>query len=227
MDNNWIEELSCSLERVCGVETCEKVLSGMDKYESSETDEEGSWVRELLKRMEKHLTSAQTAEVLSSCACRYPTGKLLKARRAYLKNGSVDDAISELSLQLEDSLRKGMLFEPEIVDWLLDQGWGVAGKREGNRIFVTKIPKSGNLRQYMSENDQGRQRELYCHCAQVSSSVAANIPIPVEYCHCGAGFYRWIWETILERPVRVEILKTVCSGGDRCSFKILLPESLE
>lgn len=227
MDSEWKEQLSCALKRVSGEETCEQILSGMHKYESSETGEEGSWVRELLSRMQKHLTSAQTAEALSSCACRYPTSKLLRAREAYLKNGSVDDAISELSSQLEDSLREGMLFEQEIVEWLLDQGWGVAGKREGNRILVTKIPKSGNLRQYMSENNQVRQRELYCHCSQVSRAVAANLPIPVEYCHCGAGFYRWIWEGILERPVSVEILETVCSGGDRCSFTIHLPEFIE
>ncbi len=227
MNNNWRDKLSCNLERVCGKDILGVILSDMDRFESSETGEEASWIREVLKRMEIHLTSAQTAEILSSCACRYPTGKLFQARKAYLKNGSIDDAISELSLQLEDSLREGMLFEQEIVDWILDQGWGVAGKRQGNRILVTKIPKSGNLRQYMSESDHGRQRELYCHCSQVSSAVAANVLIPVEYCHCGAGFYRWIWETILERPVSVEILDTVCSGGDRCSFAILLPGSIE
>jgi len=227
VDSNWEEKLFCSLDKVAGEEIRETVLSGMKRYETAETGEEGSWVRELLTRMKRHLTSEQTVEVFYNCACRYPAAKLLKAKAAYRKNGCVDDAVSELRSQLENTLRDGMLFEPEIVDWLLDRGWGVAGKRDGGKILVTKIPKSGNLRKYMSANDQERQRELYCHCSQVSGAVAASVPIPVEYCHCGAGFYRWIWETILEKPVSVEILETVCSGGNKCSFAIVLPEPVE
>jgi predicted hydrocarbon binding protein len=40
------------------------------------------------------------------------------------------------------------------------------------------------------------------------------------YCQCGAGFYRGIWETILERPVRVEVLESVLSGGDVCRVAV-------
>ncbi|MCD4702091.1 MAG: hypothetical protein K8S24_09585, partial [Candidatus Aegiribacteria sp.] len=132
--------------------------------------------------------------------------------------------IEALQQQLEDSLRQGMLFEDEIVDRLVEWGWGVAGKRNGSRILITKIPRSGNIRQYMSESDPQKKRELYCHCPRVRQSVQLGIELPLNYCLCGAGYYLQIWETILEKKVRVEVLESVCSGSDKCSFAVHLPE---
>ena len=47
-----------------------------------------------------------------------------------------------------------------------------------------------------------------------------------EYCYCGAGFYKGIWETILGEQVRVEVLESVMMGGDVCKIAIHLPESI-
>ena len=47
--------------------------------------------------------------------------------------------------------------------------------------------------------------------------------IPVIYCYCGAGFYTGIWEEILQKPVKVEVLESVLKGDDVCTFAIYLP----
>lgn len=225
-DNFWKERLYLSLEKICGKDVRDEILRDIHLDEHTEPDEVQHWVLKVLERMGNTLSFTDMTDVISGCACRYPKDKLLRARKVFLQRNSVEDAIAELKSQMEESLRDGMLFEPEIVDWILEHGWGVAGRLEGNSILVTKIPKSGNLRRYMSGTDPSKQRELYCHCDQVRDAIPAGILIPVEFCICGAGFYRYIWESILQKPVDVEILETVCSGGDRCSFSINLPQGL-
>jgi predicted hydrocarbon binding protein len=44
--------------------------------------------------------------------------------------------------------------------------------------------------------------------------------VPRLYCYCGAGFYQDIWETVLGRPVEVEVLETVLEGGEVCRIAI-------
>jgi len=56
--------------------------------------------------------------------------------------------------------------------------------------------------------------------------VGDDPQLPLEYCYCGAGFYKGIWETILREPVRVEVLESVMHGGDVCKIAIHLPESI-
>lgn len=220
----WSDRLAAGLERVCGQKIRDTVMCGVEQPDDPEDAESVlNRVVHAVNMMRERLTPRQLCDVMCGCACRYPTAKLEKARRAYLLHGDIDDAVRELRSQLEDSLRNGMLIEPDIVDWLLGNGWGVAGTRHGDVITVVKIPKSGNLRKYMASSDPGTQRELYCHCPIVREAVPLGVRVPREYCLCGAGFYRHIWETILEAPVEVEVIETVCSGGKVCSFRILLP----
>lgn len=51
----------------------------------------------------------------------------------------------------------------------------------------------------------------------------SDIKLYPTYCYCGAGFYKGIWEEILKKPVKVEVLKTVMKGDDICQIAIYLP----
>lgn len=52
--------------------------------------------------------------------------------------------------------------------------------------------------------------------------------MPVEYCLCGVGFYRDIWGTITELPVRVEVMESVFKGDDFCRVAIYpLPSKVD
>jgi predicted hydrocarbon binding protein len=50
--------------------------------------------------------------------------------------------------------------------------------------------------------------------------------VPADYCYCGAGFYKDIWEEILQQPVEVELLSSVLQGDDTCQVAIHLPPGL-
>lgn len=47
-------------------------------------------------------------------------------------------------------------------------------------------------------------------------------PLSKTYCYCGAGFYKGIWEYILQRPVMVEVFKSALHGDDLCRIAIHL-----
>jgi predicted hydrocarbon binding protein len=46
----------------------------------------------------------------------------------------------------------------------------------------------------------------------------------MTYCRCSEGFIKSYWEEILGRPVKVEILESVISGGRECRFAVRLRE---
>jgi len=43
------------------------------------------------------------------------------------------------------------------------------------------------------------QRQYYCHCPRIRDVLKGGETIPVLYCYCGAGFYKGIWEEILQK----------------------------
>jgi predicted hydrocarbon binding protein len=58
-----------------------------------------------------------------------------------------------------------------------------------------------------------------CYCGSVSST---RQPISSTYCHCSCGWYRQLFETLLNQPVKVELLSSILQGDKRCQFLIHL-----
>ena len=75
---------------------------------------------------------------------------------------------------------------------------------------------------YMQETDPEKRRQYYCHCPRVRDALENGETISPTYCYCGAGFYRAIWEEILQKPVEVEVLESVLDGGEVCKIAIRL-----
>jgi len=133
----------------------------------------------------------------------------------------LDPAVVEFIMQTRgqgcyDKHKQGMLGEiPDTVknihDFIeyLDKRWSsfpdgiVDGlKRDGN-VLTTRISK--------------------CPCDYVNKSKE---PIPKSYCNCSAGFYQSMFEEYLKKPVKVEIVSSIVSGGDKCEIKITLPKEV-
>jgi len=58
-----------------------------------------------------------------------------------------------------------------------------------------------------------------CYCGSVSQTKE---PFSATYCYCSCGWYRQLFETLLERPVEVELLGSVIQGDENCRFKIMM-----
>lgn len=78
----------------------------------------------------------------------------------------------------------------------------------------------------MREIDPQEKRQYYCHCPRVRDALKTGVTISATYCYCGAGFYKGIWEEILQEPVEVEVLKSVLKGDQVCTIAVHLPRHL-
>jgi hypothetical protein len=58
-----------------------------------------------------------------------------------------------------------------------------------------------------------------CYCGSVSK---AKEPLPATYCRCSCGWYEELFEAALGRPVKVELLGSIASGGGQCRFAVHL-----
>jgi len=128
-----------------------------------------------------------------------------------------------LQEQFESFLANTLELCDDLIQELVRSGWGVAGVVKGDTIVATKIPKSGYLVAYMNEPDPEKKRQLYCHCPRIRDVLKMAETISPTYCYCGAGYYKGIWEEILQEPVEIEVLKSVLDGDEVCTVAIHLP----
>ncbi|MBN2394332.1 MAG: hypothetical protein JXR84_26600 [Anaerolineae bacterium] len=56
-----------------------------------------------------------------------------------------------------------------------------------------------------------------CYCGSVNKTKE---PLSASYCQCSCGWYRQLFETLLERPVTVELVSSIIQGDESCRFLI-------
>lgn len=76
--------------------------------------------------------------------------------------------------------------------------------REGDVLYQFYMPQSLGVR---------------CFCSLVNATEGK---MSLTYCHCSKGFVKKLWESVLERPVKVELIQSVVSGAEECKFAIYL-----
>jgi predicted hydrocarbon binding protein len=147
---------------------------------------------------------------------------LREIRCKYGETKSVDSAHRMLQEKFLSFLKHGLKLDKTTIEFILDKGMGLAGHKYGDTIIATKIPKSGYISEYFKEKDPVRRRAIYCHCPRIRDALNRDTDISPTYCYCGAGYYKGIWEEILQRPVKVELLESVLNGDDACKIAIHL-----
>ena len=220
----WLSKFLQCLDESVGKEIREEVMAGSAGLTADSGREEViAWTQGAMERLEALVDAEKSRQVMAGCACQYPKSGLQTARRAYETTGEVDAALEVLQEQFESFLRDTLELKEELVGEVVGKGWGLAGVREGSRIIATKIPKSGKLAAYLGETDGEKKRQYYCHCPRIRDVLKTGETLPAIYCYCGAGFYKGIWEEIVQRPVEVEVLESVLDGDEVCKVAISLP----
>ena len=220
----WLSKFTDSLDRVASEKTRQEVMKESENLSSnSSRDEVIAWSKAAMERLDSLVDQEKRVEIMTSCACRYPVSDLREIRKAYEETRDIDLPHQMLLENFEAFLRGTLQLEDELVQEILGRGWGLAGVRQGNTIIATKIPKSAYLVEYMRETDPQRKRQHYCHCPRIRDVLKSSETISPTYCYCGAGFYKGIWEEILQEPVEVELLESVLKGDDVCKVAIHLP----
>lgn len=220
----WLTKFGNCIEAVGGSVVRQQIMDGSYTL-SDETDraEVISWTQGAVRRLESLLDEKQQKQVMTGCACQYPKENLQEMRRVYAETGDVRLVHQMLLDQFTAFLRHTLELSEEMIADILGRGWGAAGVLEEDRIIATKIPKSGYLREYMAETDPAKKRALYCHCPRVRDALKMGKSLSTTYCYCGAGFYKSMWEEILQQPLEVELLQSVLNGDEVCQVAVLLP----
>lgn len=221
----WQEKFSRAVERAGGAELRDQIMQGSENL-SMATDraEVIAWSAEAMDILDRSLPEEKRIELMTSCGCQVPAENLVDACRIYRDTGSIDRVLEVLQAQFETFLQEDLDLEPEQIQSVVESRMGMAGVRKGSTITATKIPKSGYLKAYLAEPDPEKRRQMYCHCPRIRAVLEIGGQISPTYCYCGAGFYKGLWETILEQPVRVELLESVLAGGEVCRVAVHLPE---
>ncbi len=204
----WMQLFAEGLDKYTGETTKAEVLNGHDKLSVKSTSAEVSeWIRGAMERLDALVEDKETRRcVMLCCSNRFPVDRIKLLREEYDRTGDVDKLLEYMH---KDDSWHGLSYSeyPE---------------RDGNVIYVTKIPY--DPKSFDSTNDLAEKRASYCHCPHIRPAVRDQKAISATFCLCGSGWYKTLWEGLLNQPVHVEVLDTIARGADKCRFAIHLPE---
>lgn len=205
----WLEDKISKWARLiyehAGPGVSERVLEGHEGLAEASPEERAAWSRQAMERLVELVLDAATREkIMEGRACvfveEFGEEPLLELRKIYKETGGVDAVFEAMARDPEKHSRP---------------------RREGDVIYETKAPRDAEA--FAAAQTPDERRVAYCHCPLARAGAAAT-PAPEPYCCCGGGWYKGVWEFIVERPVRVEVLRSVMRGDDDCTFAVrLLP----
>jgi hypothetical protein len=194
--------------------------------------EKPAYLLPVIQRLEVRLGDDACREFLSASLRDLPDEYFLHEREKFRQAGNIDAYLQQrkeaFMAELEKCQREGRLFfaqeiSEEVLDFVRNDLEMGGGRREGNIIYVTKIPYMTKL--YLAETDQRLKRYYACHCPWAREAVKdGNVQLTEIFCQCSGGFHKKPLEVILERPLKVEVLESVLKGDIRCRFAIYIPE---
>jgi hypothetical protein len=203
--HEWDRLLARGLERTLGPAARGQVMAGIEQVTPESSFEAyAGWIREAMDRLDA-LTGddAEKYQVVSCCAHVFPGGRIAHLRGIYEQRRDIDDVLQEM---------------------YQDPAWYEDPVRQGNVLYMRKVPFDPEG--YENATTPAARRKAYCHCAFVRPYLE-EVPSALSptFCWCGTGWYRRLWEGILEQPVQIEHVETLLKGQDQCTLRIILPLS--
>jgi hypothetical protein len=228
-DKYWIGKLAKGISDEVGDEIVIEVLEGSENLsQESRRDDVLDWSEKAIRKLESLTDDEATKNILLSCACHQSPEALQPYRNLYVETENIDLVLQKMQEDFEVFIKDKLKLEDKYVQQIIDRKMGFAGTRDGNKIIATKTPKSAFIKEWFEETDPTKKRALFCHCPRIRDAlVDQEKTLPKSYCYCGGGYYQNIWETILQKPVDIEILETVIHGDEVCKYAIHLPDMKE
>jgi predicted hydrocarbon binding protein len=85
---------------------------------------------------------------------------------------------------------------------------GMRLERKGEAVYQYYMPQSFRY-------------PMRCFCSLLRG-LPPGETVSQTYCQCSKGFVQKMWERLLGKPVKVEVLETAVTGAKECRFKIYL-----
>lgn len=178
-------------------------MQGSQCLKEADEARRAQWFAAALKRLEAEIPDiAIRQKILTGCSCvftdEFGEEALLPFRKIYQETGSVQKVL--------DAMRR-------------DRSKFATSVLAGNVIYEMRDPRDPGA--FGKAQTPEERRLAACFCPLVR---AGEVPFPEPYCYCSAGWFVGIWEIIVEKPVRVEVAKSLMRGDETCEFAIHLPQ---
>jgi len=206
----WTDKFAESINRFAGERVRREVMKGSKKLRSSSSpSKKAEWIKGAMERLDA-LVDEETGKniMIATCPHTYPKQRIQKLRSQHKQLKSIDEL---LKIMRNDRSWRGLSYYDHPV-------------REGNVIYVTKVPY--NPEAHQNATNEHEKRLAYCHCPWVRATIQAQEEISPIFCYCSAAWDKQLWEGILKKPVQVEVVKSLVQGDDRCTHGIHLPLDL-
>lgn len=210
---DWKDKLVENLDSRVGKTTRRKVMQKLENLAAdANSSETAQWTIGVVNKLDKVVDEETGKKILLACSHEYPKTQILELRKKYKESGDIDAFIQMLHKEPE----RGMYC------WRARYGYPF---RKGSVIIEGKIPF--DRVKYEQAKDATEKRYHYCHCSMVKEMIKnPKMKISPTFCYCGAGWYKQFWEGILEKPVKIEVLKSVLQGDDWCEFAVHIPTEM-
>jgi len=227
-----MENLSENLKQETGESTWEEVFGDL-KLPDLVTNlrEKAKFTQKVMARLEAKLSKEKCHELLSSNLHFVSDEEFLSSKNEFQKCKDIEEFLrnrhQEYVEELEEHAKHKTLYytqevDQEVVEYVRRNPTCQVGVKEGDVIYVTKIPYQA--RNYLHEKNERMKRYYACHCPWVREAIKSGQQISPDFCYCSAGFEKRIWDVIFNQPVKAEVLETVLKGDDICRFAIHIPK---
>jgi hypothetical protein len=191
-------------------------------------------VREMMVRMESRLPSELHHRILAGNHHGIPASAFDEERECYEKAPSVDAYLKGRHARMidvlqqycdEDKLWYEQKITQRVVDFVKSNQELLSAVRQGDTLFVTKIPY--NPDRFLTETDPATKRYLACHCPLAASTILKEgTVVSPTWCYCSAGYEKTLFDNVFGESLEVEVKQSVLDGSERCRFAIRLPEEV-
>ncbi|MGB9023445.1 MAG: hypothetical protein WCC94_08430 [Candidatus Bathyarchaeia archaeon] len=225
------ENLSETMKQKLGEDKRNEILEGITLPAlGTHSKDKPKVTKEFMERMETKLGEEKSKEILLSGPHAGPKEEYLPERKTFLASKNIDDFLKKRHREYVDSLEKHMKektlyftqeIDEEVLDYVRNTPTCQNGVRDGDTIYVTKIPYMA--KKYLHEKDEKKRRYYYCHCPWVREAILSDLKVSPNFCYCSAAFEKRPWDVIFDQPVRADVVETVLKGDLICKFAIHIP----
>ena len=137
----WLAKFVKCLDDVAGEEIRKEVIKGSERLSKNPNRGEViNWSKESMEKLDSLVDEKRRIDIMTGCACQYPKSDLQEIRKTYEGTKDIDVAHQMLQKQFISFLKNSLRLDAELVEAIVNRGWGLAGIKKGNTIIATKIP---------------------------------------------------------------------------------------
>jgi hypothetical protein len=191
---NAVKEFSGHIDQYAGAEVRKKVMKGFEKMPGIADPVKGALdYKTTVDRLDKLTDKATREKIMHACGCACQ---------------SVFD--------------KGSLKQQEIRQKYATEAEFLAGLKSEDNSTVYELKGKTLVQRFTPGKSVPNMPEMRCACMLIGG-LPKGTNASATVCECSRGFTKQRWETILGRPVEVEMVTTpIVNGTDECVFNIVL-----